>query len=36
MSRIDGIAPASAHIGMSVKARIITEGNTPVLVFVPR
>lgn len=35
MSRIDGIDPDSVHIGMAVEARIIEEGDRPLLVFVP-
>jgi uncharacterized protein len=32
MSRVDGAEP---HIGMKVRARIITEDGQPLLVFVP-
>lgn len=35
MSRIDGIPPTSVRIGMKVKARIVTEGGAPILVFEP-
>jgi uncharacterized OB-fold protein len=35
MSRIDGIPPTSVHIGMNVKARIVTESGAPILVFEP-
>lgn len=35
MSRIDGAAPDAIAIGMAVKARIVTEGDAPLLVFVP-
>jgi uncharacterized OB-fold protein len=33
MSRIDGIAPDAVAIGMAVQARIVSENDTPVLVF---
>ena len=35
MSRVDGIAPEAVTIGMAVKARVITEGEQPLLVFEP-
>ncbi|MEP7348624.1 MAG: OB-fold domain-containing protein [Sphingorhabdus sp.] len=35
MSRMDGIAPGEVKIGMAVTARIITENETPVLIFEP-
>jgi uncharacterized protein len=35
MSRIDGIAVDEVRIGMDVSARIVTEGDKPLLVFVP-
>jgi len=33
MSRVDGIAPDAVTIGMAVKARIVREGDAPLLVF---
>jgi uncharacterized protein len=35
MSRIDGTPPNAVVIGMAVQARIITENDTPMLVFEP-
>jgi uncharacterized OB-fold protein len=35
MSRIDGAAPYAVAIGMAVQARIVTEGDGPLVVFVP-
>ena len=35
MSRVDGIAPDDVKIGMAVHARIISEGDKPMLVFEP-
>ena len=35
MSRVDGMAPADVRIGMNVEARIVQEGDSPLLVFVP-
>ena len=35
MSRVDGIGPDEVRIGMAVKASIISEGDKPLLVFVP-
>ncbi len=35
MSRVDGIPVDDVRIGMSVRARIINEGDKPLLVFVP-
>ncbi|WP_417520104.1 Zn-ribbon domain-containing OB-fold protein [Minwuia sp.] len=35
MSRVDGIASADVRIGMPVKARVIRENDTPLLVFEP-
>jgi len=35
MSRVDGIAPEAVTIGMPVTAKIVQEGEQPVLVFVP-
>lgn len=35
MSRIDGLAPADVRIGMNVEARIVQEGDSPLVVFVP-
>ena len=33
MSRIDGLAPEAIRIGLPVVARILTEGDGPILVF---
>jgi uncharacterized protein len=33
MSRVDGIAPGAVKIGMAVTAKIVTENETPVVVF---
>ncbi len=35
MSRVEGVAPEAIAIGMAVKARIIREGDAPLLVFDP-
>lgn len=35
MSRVEGLAPDAVRIGLRVKARIITEGSTPLVVFDP-
>ena len=35
MSRIDGIDNDAIAIGMSLQAHVITEGDKPLLVFVP-
>ena len=35
MSRVDDIAVDAVTVGMAVKARIVTEGDQPLLVFVP-
>ena len=35
MSRVDGIAPEAVTIGMPVRARVITEGEQPLVVFEP-
>lgn len=35
MSRVDGVPVDDIHIGMAVKASIISKGNGPLLVFVP-
>ena len=35
MSRVDGIGADEVRIGMAVKANIISEGDKPLLVFVP-
>lgn len=35
MSRVDGVAVEAVQIGMRVKAKILNEGEQPVLVFVP-
>lgn len=33
MSRVEGVDPKSVKIGQAVKAKVIREGNEPVLVF---
>lgn len=35
MSRVEGVAPEDVRIGMTVQAKITTQGEEPVLVFVP-
>jgi uncharacterized OB-fold protein len=35
MSRVEDVAPAAAWIGMAVQARIVTQDDGPVVVFVP-
>ena len=35
MSRVDGLAPGDVKIGLAVKARIVSENDQPLLVFVP-
>ena len=35
MSRVDGIAPEQVKIGMPVKAKVIVEGEQPLVVFEP-
>ena len=35
MSRVDGVAPEEVRIGMAVTARIVREGDQPLVVFVP-
>jgi uncharacterized OB-fold protein len=35
MSRVDGVTPDSLHIGMRVRAKIIQEGDAPLIVFTP-
>lgn len=35
LSRVDDIPPAEVKIGLHVRARIVQEAGTPVLVFVP-
>lgn len=35
MSRVEGVAPEDVRIGMTVQAKIATQGEEPVLVFVP-
>jgi hypothetical protein len=35
MSRVDGIAPEAVRIGMAVTARVVREGDQPLVVFVP-
>ena len=36
MSRVDGVPVDGVRIGMDVRAQIVTEGDAPLLVFVPR
>jgi uncharacterized OB-fold protein len=33
MSRVEGMAPEQVRIGMAVRAKVIREGERPVLVF---
>ena len=33
MSRVDGVAPSEVRIGMHVKAKIVSEGGGPFVVF---
>jgi len=35
MSRVDGIPPEDVRIGMAVRAKIVREGERPILVFEP-
>ena len=35
MSRVDGLEPSAARIGMAVEARVIRENEAPLLIFVP-
>jgi len=35
MSRVDGVAPETVHIGMAVQARVINEDGKPLVVFLP-
>jgi uncharacterized protein len=35
MSRVEGLAPEDVRIGMAVRAKVVTQGEEPVLVFVP-
>lgn len=35
MSRVEGVAPDDVEIGMAVRARILSEGDGPLLVFEP-
>jgi uncharacterized OB-fold protein len=35
MSRVEGIPPEEVRIGMSVRAKIVREGERPLLVFEP-
>jgi len=35
MSRVDGVDADAVRIGMDVRARIVRDGETPLLVFVP-
>lgn len=33
MARVEGIAPDAVRIGMALRARIVTESDTPIIVF---
>jgi len=35
MSRVEGLAPQDVKIGMSVRAKIVSEEDGPVVVFEP-
>jgi uncharacterized OB-fold protein len=35
LSRVEGIAPDAVRIGMAVRAKIIQEGDMPLVVFTP-
>ena len=35
MSRVEGVAPEDVRIGMKVRARVVREGERPILVFEP-
>ena len=35
MSRVEGVEPGGVRIGMAVVARIVTQDDAPVVVFVP-
>jgi uncharacterized protein len=35
MSRVEGVAPEGVRIGMKVRAKVIRENNSPLLVFEP-
>ena len=35
LSRVEGLPPADVTVGLRVRARIVRENDTPVLVFVP-
>jgi hypothetical protein len=35
MSRVEGILPEEVRIGMRVRAKIVREGERPLLVFEP-
>lgn len=35
MSRVDGAAPESLRIGMRVRAKIVQDDDTPLIVFTP-
>jgi uncharacterized OB-fold protein len=35
MSRVEGVAPEAVKVGMPVQARIVTEGEKPMVVFDP-
>jgi uncharacterized protein len=35
MSRVEGLAPEQVRIGMRVKARIVREGDQPLVIFEP-
>lgn len=36
MSRVEGIDPEAVRIGMAVQARIVTEDDGPLIVFIPK
>ena len=35
MSRVEGLAPQDVKIGMSVRAKIVSEEDRPIVVFEP-
>jgi uncharacterized protein len=35
MSRVEGLPPEQVKIGMPVKAKLVTEGDTTIVVFEP-
>lgn len=35
MSRVEGVAPESVHIGMEVRAKIVSDAEDPFIVFLP-